>query len=212
MRLYHYAPAKWGLENLKKKRLKIALLDECNDPFELWGCWQGNPSVRAKIETWKRQMATKHGLLCFTATWRNPLMWSHYADRHEGLCLGFDIPDEFVKKVRYTKSRPKLSKRITRDEIEDLLFLKYSGWEYEEEWRVWAGLDEKVEGRYFCDFGSAFVLREVYVGVSSKLTRAEIMNAVGETEQKVFIKKTRLGFKTFAVVENRLYRNKDWAD
>jgi hypothetical protein len=27
-------------------------------------------------------------------------MWSHYGDRHKGICLGFDVPDnEFTRKV-----------------------------------------------------------------------------------------------------------------
>jgi hypothetical protein len=211
MRLYHYAPAHWGLENLKKKRLKIVLLDECNDPFELWGCWQGEPKLRAKIQSWKHQMAKEHGILCFSGTWHNPLMWSHYADRHKGLCLGFDVPDTIVREVKYTTVRPKLGKNISEDEIASLLYLKYAGWSYEKEWRAWVSLNEKVDGHYFCDFDQNFLLKEIYVGSFSDLSRMQVTDAVGHTEHKVFIRKTRLGFKNFSIVENRVYRNKDWA-
>ena len=32
-------------------------------------------------------------------------MWSHYADRHEGICLGFEIPKELLSKVSYQNDR-----------------------------------------------------------------------------------------------------------
>ena len=31
-------------------------------------------------------------ILCFSRNWDNLLLWSHYGDRHMGVCLGFDIP------------------------------------------------------------------------------------------------------------------------
>jgi hypothetical protein len=212
MRLYHYAPEKWGLENLKKKRLKITLLDECNDPFELWGCWQGDPKLREKIRSWKLQMSQRHGMLCFSDTWHSPLMWSHYGDRHKGLCLGFAVPDNLIKRVKYVTARPKLSKAVSDGEIAELLFMKYDGWSYEREWRVWSTLDERSDGHYFYGFGEKLSLREIYVGSFSELARKQVEEALGKTEQKVFIRKTRLGFKSFSVVENRSYRNRDWIE
>ena len=35
MRLYHYLPENHGLDDLKNKRLKIARIEDLNDPFEL---------------------------------------------------------------------------------------------------------------------------------------------------------------------------------
>ncbi len=35
--------------------------------------------------------ASKTGLLCMTPHRDNLLMWSHYADSHQGICVGFDI-------------------------------------------------------------------------------------------------------------------------
>ncbi|MDB5734612.1 MAG: hypothetical protein JWN16_1249 [Alphaproteobacteria bacterium] len=178
MRLYHYTTSHWGLENLKKKRLKIALLDECNDPFELWGCWQGDPKLRAKIRSWKKEMARNYGILCLSATWHSPLMWSHYAERHKGICLGFDVPDEKFKQVQYTNLRVKLSKKTSEDEIASLLFLKYAGWSYEEEWRAWAKLEDKTEGHFFKEFGPDLTLREVYIGSFSQVSRMQVGEAI----------------------------------
>ncbi len=34
-RLYHFTKAKYAFDNLRNRRLKIAQLDDLNDPFEL---------------------------------------------------------------------------------------------------------------------------------------------------------------------------------
>jgi len=34
-RLYHFTAAKYAFDNLRNRRLKIAQLDDLNDPFEL---------------------------------------------------------------------------------------------------------------------------------------------------------------------------------
>lgn len=43
---------------------------------------------------------TKRGITCFSRDKANILMWSHYADNHSGVCLGFDIDesDEHLEK------------------------------------------------------------------------------------------------------------------
>ena len=49
-----------------------------------------------------------HGVTCFSRKKDNILMWSHYANDHKGICLGFDIDenDEHLKKfLNKTKNR-----------------------------------------------------------------------------------------------------------
>ena len=48
-------------------------------------------------------MAVKgtHGILCFSADGRDPVIGAHYSDKHRGVCLGFDIPDNKGRKVDY---------------------------------------------------------------------------------------------------------------
>lgn len=36
----------------------------------------------------------KRGITCFSRDNANILMWSHYADKHSGVCLGFDIDEQ----------------------------------------------------------------------------------------------------------------------
>jgi hypothetical protein len=37
MRVYHFLPKRWAIKDIVKKRLKVSLLDDLNDPFELMG-------------------------------------------------------------------------------------------------------------------------------------------------------------------------------
>ena len=52
-------------------------------------------------QTYNRNDATaKQGITCFSKDRDNMLMWSHYADKHSGICLGFefDVNDEHLEK------------------------------------------------------------------------------------------------------------------
>lgn len=95
-----------GLDDLRQRHLKIAQLDDLNDPFELWAIAQPDQHLRQDIRATKQQMAEQYGLLCFSLDWQNPLLWSHYADRHRGLALGFDVNEQKLNPVSYVKDRP----------------------------------------------------------------------------------------------------------
>lgn len=100
MRVYHFINEKFGLENIKRRRLKIARIDELNDPFEFIAR-ADNERERAALRATREEQTKKTGLLCFSRSWQNPVQWSHYADRHRGFCLGFDVPDALIKEVTY---------------------------------------------------------------------------------------------------------------
>lgn len=81
------------------------------------------------------------GVLCLSETGEEILMWSHYADCHEGICLEFDGNFELMaeaQQVQYEESRPLMD--VHCDSPHELLqkhFLtKAKQWEYEQEWRV----------------------------------------------------------------------------
>ena len=93
MKAYHFLPANYGLTNLQRRHLKVATIPELNDPFELLCLDLSDPELRRAMRAWKATIGRCFGLLCFSRTWRNPVQWSHYADRHRGVCLGFELPD-----------------------------------------------------------------------------------------------------------------------
>lgn len=204
MRLYHFLPTDYALDDLRRGRLKIAQIDQLNDPFELWCANQRDRPLRAPMRRWKDVMAKHYGLLCFCAGWHNPLLWSHYADRHRGICLGFDVADDFADSVRYVKSRTPLSLPLSRESMKQLLFTKFSGWSYEEEWRVWARLEERDHhsNHYFYDFEEQMTLREVIAGPLCAETKAIISEAAARYPDVELIK-ARLAVKSFSVVRNK---------
>ena len=212
MRVYHFINDQHGLLNLQMGRLKISTLNELNDPFELFGVEMSNESVRYAFQSMKTELSKSRGILCFSKSWSNPVMWSHYANRHAGLCLGFDIPDECLRKVSYSRKRlvaeaEKLSDptRLTIRLTQKFLLTKYEHWKYEEEVRSFVALEDKdpETGLYFAGFSERLKLISVIVGANSSLSRSDIQMALSEHEENVDVFKARLAFKTFKVVRQK---------
>ena len=57
------------------------------------------------FRAFKKEMEQSYGILCFCRTKRNPVLWSHYADKHKGMCLGFDVRDDSLNAVKYVSRR-----------------------------------------------------------------------------------------------------------
>ena len=212
MRVYHFTNAKYGLEDIKLRRLKVARISELNDPFELMA-----PSFSEAVsrETWsdfRKRADGEIGLLCFSKSWRNPVQWSHYADRHRGICMGFEVPDAKVAAVKYIakRIRPNLLKIIFHQDEESqffrsTLYSKFSHWRYEQEIRWVKKLTDMqlIGENYFFPFSEELQLREIIVGTHCPIGRSELDQALNELKGSVKCRKARLAFKTFRVVEQR---------
>lgn len=85
----------------------------------------------------------KHaGVYCLSAVNDDILMWSHYADSHKGVCLGFragpmDMFFRRSQKVKYSKQYP-ITRVFDSDEqrMETAILTKSKHWEYEQEYRI----------------------------------------------------------------------------
>lgn len=81
------------------------------------------------------------GMLCLSSAPDVPLMWSHYADSHAGVCLGFD-PEvshfAIAQPVRYTRRRSVVDPTVQSKAqmLDASLYTKSLDWAYEEEWRI----------------------------------------------------------------------------
>ena len=82
-------------------------------------------------------------VLCLSQKRDDILMWSHYAEQHTGICLGFDteewpILQEHAKAVLYQDEYPRVNALGPEREsaVRDLVFMKSARWAYEAEWRV----------------------------------------------------------------------------
>lgn len=211
MRAYHLTTEKWALESMRLRRLKLSRLEDLNDPFELLGIEMKTPEDRAFFqEDLKPEMNRTIGLLCFSLKWSNPVLWSHYADKHRGLCLGFDIPDQFAKKVTYLGRR--LKAEIENANLSDdrssagykLITTKYKHWKYEDEVRLIIPLENaQHEGpNYFASYCEAFMLREIVVGVRSKITKPDLLASLSPEDADVSIIRSRLAPRSYQVIQN----------
>ena len=129
---------------------------------------------------------------CLTPHYDNLLMWSHYADSHRGICIGFDIDHEHdfdsinsvfgsASCITYTKLYPKISMlELMRwmdmsqfvipeeyDFVEGILkrltYTKGSAWEYENEIRY---SQPSSKGIKLFEFPK-HKLREVIIGANT---------------------------------------------
>ena len=205
MRLYHFLSAKNALDDLTRRRIKLSQIDDLNDPFELWCSAQGDPEIRKALRKFKSDMSGRYGMLCFSRDWHNPVLWSHYSHKHQGICLGFDVDDQCVKAVNYVVKRTPLQIPPTEETMHQLLFTKHRDWSYEDEWRGWFRLDEcdASTGHYFYAIDDKISLREVIAGPLCETPKAIIDSALRGYAGHIRPIKARLAFTTFEVVKNK---------
>lgn len=212
MRLYHFVNRQYGLENLRKRRLKIARWSDLNDPFELAGANFSDETLRREMRRVKDAMHNEIGMLCFSKNWKNPVQWSHYAENHKGICLALDVQDNVLQEISYVKEKlestyseivASSNAEMHENVIHVMMTTKYIDWKYEEEWRVFTPLKNKDGGLFFQNFDQDVSLREIIVGANSDLSRADIAEALGDLASGVNVYKARLGFKQFEIVRNQ---------
>ena len=213
MRAYYLTGAQFALSNLALRRIKIARFGDLNDPFELLAVDLADKEHRKAFRETKEELAGSKGLICLSRSWTNPLLWGHYAERHTGIALGFEIPSKLLAEVIYAKTplkipidrktnKPALSEKL----MNQLLRTKFFDWKYEDEMRLFVQLDHetKESGLYFADFSADFQLREVILGPRCELPIASVRAVVASFSPAVSVIKSRIAFSTFRVVENRI--------
>jgi hypothetical protein len=125
------------------------------------------------------------GVLCYSASINDPVIWSHYAERHRGVALGFEYaePDQEPLQVRYSKHRPILDfKKIQGPPdaaldrvIEDAFMTKAESWDYEREYRHFIRLDVcTMVGAHYFKVIPIKSLREVVLGARCPLNVRDI--------------------------------------
>ena len=203
MKLYHFTPSQYGLENIKNKRLKIARIMDLNDPFEMLAVKLDDPQVRTLLKNIKKENNARSGLLCFSESWSDPVQWAHYAEQHKGICLGFEVDSTLVKKVDYIEDRFEIEIPPTIEFVNKILLSKYKHWVYEKEYRMAVGLNNKIGNLYFEYFSDNIQLKEIIVGSESSITRKEIKEALKDYDSPVETFKARPAFKTFEIVRQK---------
>ena len=131
--------------------------------------------IKGKIIDAMESNLANYGIFCLSHRWDSPLMWSHYADEHKGICVELtrrdDVPLDAFHPVIYKKSNPinasDIAEWVDLDSISafnrissSVFYTKSPDWKYEKEWRdidTKSGLKDRkfdITGVYFgcrCD-------------------------------------------------------------
>lgn len=211
MRVHHLINIEHGLDNLKRQRIKVSRFSELNDPFELLAIDIRNKDLRAGIRARKTMVNKKEGLISFSKEWRNPVLWSHYGDKHRGICLTFEIPNDHLTEVQYKIGLQKLNinskdttQQVINKTLDELRYTKFKDWEYEKEFRLFVKLAfAKKQGElHFMPFSDQLRLVEVILGPSCTTPVDEIKDIVNNYKDKVWVSKSRIAFSKFGVTKD----------
>lgn len=212
--LYHFTPARHALDDIRRKRLKVAQFDDLNDPFELRNVELIMPEDIGAFERSREQICQRFGLLCFSERWKSILQWSHYGDRHRGICLGFEVT--YIKEkfgpVTYQVAKLEFpgKEHLDLNFMKKMLRTKYRGWEYEKEWRVFIELEDAEwndaanRSLYFAEFGKELVLREVILGADCNMPLSEVQDALAGYSEPVGVSKIHLVESEFRLEKHNL--------
>jgi hypothetical protein len=172
-RVYKFTSAQYGISNLERKRLKLSTIKDLNDPFDLTPLDTSDPAISKAVDALSLHLWNKTGVLCFSRNWDNLLLWSHYGAAHTGICLGFDISDgnlgvNYDTDVLYQPNFLQICypEDVNFDLANRMLRTKHESWSYEQEVRMFAGLNDPPDekGLYWIDFGPDLLLKEVIIG------------------------------------------------
>jgi hypothetical protein len=216
MRAFHFLSCKHALAAIEQQRIKVSRLDDLNDPFELYAMQLKGKGHRRTFKAWKNHMAEITGLLCFSKSWHSPLLWSHYADRHRGVALEFELSEKYVHEVTYEPERLALdidkklvAGGLTKREINRLLTTKFEHWKYEDEVRIFVKPSECVEeGKFwYYPVDASVKLVGIVHGPLCQLTEREIAKRLPKGARLKLVK-ARLAFTSFNVVHDRRVRER----
>ena len=170
MLLYRYFCLEHAVSCIEEHRLKVGRLAESNDPSDCRPRVVNLPSNAKGFdpgfsEGMLTSSSNKFGIICYSATVNDPVLWSHYSMGHRGIALGFDVPENLVVKVKYSDERPVLdftsfdvstteeAVRFTKSILTEGFTVKAKSWAYEKEYRQFFLLESCVpaRGMYFID-------------------------------------------------------------
>jgi hypothetical protein len=209
IRLYNLTSAEHALNNIEKRRIKVSRFADLNDPFELLAANFKEYKTRQVMRNWKDKSHSLTGLLCFAGDWSEPVMWSHYAKKHTGICLGFDVSRSLVQQVSYQDNRilaalgpTPMPDKLSEELQQQLLCTKSGGWRYEDEYRRFVDLsDALADGPlHFWPIHGDIQLTEVILGPLCEESLESIRQKVKPHFPDAVVFKARLAYQSFKIV------------
>jgi len=224
MIVYHFTSSEFALKALRDRRLKIARLNELNDPFEFCAADFSDTDTRIKLEAFKNQANERYGVICFCENYHDPVLWSHYADSHRGVALVFEIPDDMAIRIDYQPERFKLDVEVAiqrggfdETDLSRLISSKFTSWGYEKEIRMmcllndhFCQIDAKGKKVYFESLSlesygvDALKLIGLIHGVRCDLKPADIASELLAVDT-LPVQDTRLDLPSFQIITGETY-------
>lgn len=139
-----------------KEQYPTLLLDQqANILSQLGPEWYENTELlqqsiaKTTRHVWKNN-AERYRIFCLTTKPTSLLMWAHYGNKHQGICLEFDATKDKLwraRRVVYSEKFPTANADVTTNPdllLETLLLTKSNEWCYEDEYRILAR-DGKID-------------------------------------------------------------------
>ena len=216
MRVYRFLSEKYAELAIKEKRLKVSIINDLNDPFEFQaGFYNPTRTLKKQFKDYKDKVSKTYGILSFSKDWRNPILWSHYADSHKGIALGFELPSYKAIEVKYLKERPLFkgdTLKIAPDNfdwehnqfLKRIVNIKFKSWGYEDEVRSIHLLTKLTYEKpyYFKTFANDLILKEVIIGCRSKYKDEKMIKLLSDNKGVRLIG-SRMAYKSYKVVQNK---------
>lgn len=238
--IYKYCSYEVGLNDIiLKQSLKFSNPSEYNDPFDCHESLIKLDLMNLDLETFiEKQYPNlsrniKQGLVrnfnskclykclseerkrikitCFSLNYNNILMWSHYADKHSGICIGFHFHpylDNFVlTPVKYIDEIPLIDGKVDAYEmIRYWLSIKSDCWVYEEEIRAFT--NSKNNNSFELIHYEKNHIKEIIFGCKVSQNEIDqtqkILKSNGFNLNKITFKKMEIDINTFKLKESIL--------
>lgn len=198
---------------------------ECSDSEMIRGIKQRYPEIRKeRLKDWNRDRDTYFLVASFSDTSKmnakdEILMWSHYANSHRGLRLGFEINPTDTKyykleEVVYEPKRISIELDRGLDENAKLLLASYTrkskAWEYEKELRFLVRLErcepKLVEDKtlHFFSYPQAWVRSVDFGAECPPVIKDPIIDFVHSSQRPITLRQARYHESEFALVYDEI--------
>lgn len=184
--LYKYMPIdKYSMINLINNTLFLNDPKKFNDPFDC-PIFRGNNYKNYKSFS---NVMDRIRISCFSEKFDSILMWSHYADSHMGICVGYRLDSGYCLKnnlhsgfVDYQEGN-QYNKGIKNFKglLNDTFYIKNKEWEYESEFRI---IGYELES----DIIQSPEIVEIIFGINTTSTDRNLIKNVFKDKKNIIFK------------------------
>lgn len=211
--LFKFMPAEHARTSIVKKRVKVSLLSDLNDPYE-WvpaivsGAGAPVYDTEEVRQIFHKRVDDRLGMICMSKVPHEPLLWSHYADSHRGIALAFTFPENSgAEEVNYVRDRIAINLDAANDGcslkavFERLLLQKHEGWSYEQEYRFIVPVNQlsKDDGLYWKMLSDVY-FSGVILGCRCEFTEKDVLQWLVESDfDGIAVAKAQMNPRHFAI-------------